>query len=314
MRVRMLGAVCGALLAIVVSFVVFNWAPDRPAEALAPRWAAPPSKFVDVAGMRVHVRDEGPRDDPRPIVLLHGTSSSLHTWDGWAHALQSERRVIRFDLPGFGLTGPAPDGDYTIGHYVAFMKAMLDHFGIEHCVLVGNSFGGWVAWETALAEPGRVDRLVLVDSAGYRLESLSVPIGFRIAKIPVLNQLLKVTLPRGMVESSLRNVYGDPSRVTPELVDRYFDLATRAGNRDALVQRFRQSQPGADAEHISNVKVPTLILWGGRDRLIPPSHAERFHRAIAGSEVLTFESLGHVPQEEDPALTFAAAHAFLVAP
>src|SRR5512143_1060546 len=126
MRVRMLGAVCGALLAIVVSFVVFNWAPDRPAEALAPRWAPPPSKFVDVAGMRVHIRDEGPRDDPRPIVLLHGTSSSLHTWDGWAHALQGERRVIRFDLPGFGLTGPAPDGDYTIGHYVAFMKAMLD--------------------------------------------------------------------------------------------------------------------------------------------------------------------------------------------
>lgn len=314
MRVRVLGAVCGALLATVVSFVAFNWAPDRPAEALAARWARPPSQFIDVAGMRVHVRDEGPRDDPRPIVLLHGTSSSLHTWDGWTRSLRSERRVIRFDLPGFGLTGPAPDGDYAIGRYVAFMKAMLDHYDIEHCVLVGNSFGGWIAWETALAEPGRVDRLVLVDSAGYRLDSLSVPIGFRIAKIPVLNQLMKVTLPRSMVESSLRDVYGDPSRVTPELVDRYFDLATRAGNREALVQRFRQSQPGADAERVSSLTVPTLILWGGRDRLIPPSYAERFHRAIAGSEVLTFDTLGHVPQEEDPALTLAAAHAFLVAP
>jgi pimeloyl-ACP methyl ester carboxylesterase len=95
--------------------------------------------------MRVHVRDEGPREDPRPIVLLHGTSSSLHTWNGWAQALRSERRVIRFDLPGFGLTGPAPDGDYAIDHYVAFMRQMLDHYGIEHCVLVGNSFGGWIA-------------------------------------------------------------------------------------------------------------------------------------------------------------------------
>jgi pimeloyl-ACP methyl ester carboxylesterase len=314
MRNRILGTICGGLLALVVSFLAFNWAPDRPVEALAARWAPPPSQFVEIGGMQVHVRDEGPRDDPRPIVLLHGTSSSLHTWDGWAAALRGERRVIRVDLPGFGLTGPAPDGNYAIDRYVAFMTAMLDHFGVEHCVLVGNSFGGWIAWETALAEPGRVDRLVLVDAAGYRLDSVSVPIGFRIARIPVLNQLMKVTLPRAMVESSLRNVYGDPSRVTPELVDRYFDLTTRAGNRAALVQRFRQSQPGTDSARIAGVKTPTLILWGGRDRLIPLAHAEHFHHDIAGSQVVTFEHLGHVPQEEDPALTLAAAHAFLAAP
>jgi pimeloyl-ACP methyl ester carboxylesterase len=197
---------------------------------------------------------------------------------------------------------------------MAFMKATLDHFAIEHCVLVGNSFGGWIAWETALAEPGRVDRLVLVDAAGYPLDSVSVPIGFRVAKIPVLNQLVKVTLPRGLVESSLRNVYGDPSRVTPELVDRYFDLTTRAGNREALVQRFRQSPPGVDAPRIAGIRTPTLILWGGRDRLIPPVHAERFCRDIAGSQVVTFDDLGHVPQEEDPERTLAVALPFLNAP
>jgi pimeloyl-ACP methyl ester carboxylesterase len=311
---RILGAICVALLVLVVGFVAFNWAPDRPVEALTARWAPPPSQFVEIDGMRVHLRDEGPRDDPRPIVLLHGTSSSLHTWDGWAESLRTGRRVIRVDLPGFGLTGPTPDGNYTIERYVAFMKATLDHFAIEHCVLVGNSFGGWIAWETALAEPGRVDRLVLVDAAGYRLDSVSVPIGFRVAKVPVLNQLVKVTLPRGLVESSLRNVYGDPRRVTPELVDRYFDLTTRAGNREALVQRFRQSPPGIDAPRIAGIRTPTLILWGGRDRLIPPVHAERFHRDIAGSQVVTFDDLGHVPQEEDPERTLAAALPFLNAP
>ncbi len=311
---RILGAICIALLVLVVGFVAFNWAPDRPVKALTARWAPPPSQFVEIDGMRVHLRDEGPRDDPRPIVLLHGTSSSLHTWDGWAESLRTARRVIRVDLPGFGLTGPTPDGNYTIERYVAFMKATLDHFAIEHCVLVGNSFGGWIAWETALAEPGRVDRLVLVDAAGYPLDSASVPIGFRVAKIPVLNQLVKVTLPRGLVESSLRNVYGDPRRVTPELVDRYFDLTTRAGNREALVQRFRQSPPGMDAPRIAGIRTPTLILWGGRDRLIPPVHAERFHRDIAGSQVVTFDDLGHVPQEEDPERTLAAALPFLNAP
>jgi pimeloyl-ACP methyl ester carboxylesterase len=313
-RLKLLAILSGALLALAISFVASTWAPDRPVEALAARWAPPPSVFVAVGGMRVHLRDEGPRDDPQPIILLHGTSSSLHTWDGWTASLVPQRRVIRFDLPGFGLTGPEPGGDYTIERYIRFMTAMLDHLGIEHCVLAGNSFGGWIAWETALATPGRIDRLILVDSAGYPLRSESAPLGFRLAKVPVLNQLMKVTLPRPLVESSLRNVYGDPDRITPELVDRYFDLATREGNREALVQRFRQAQPGTDASRIAEVKAPTLILWGGRDRLIPRENAHWFHRDIAGSQLVMFDELGHVPHEEDPARTVAAVKSFLALP
>jgi pimeloyl-ACP methyl ester carboxylesterase len=311
---QIVAALAGVLIALATGLVVLTGQPDRPVEELAARWAPPPSVFVKVAGMRVHLRDEGPRDDPQPIILLHGTSSSLHTWDGWAAALRPQRRVIRFDLPGFGLTGPDPDGNYSVEHYVRFMTAMLDHLGIEHCVLAGNSFGGWIAWDTALAAPGRIDRLILVDSAGYPLRSVSAPLAFRLAQVPVLNQLTKVTLPRSLIESSLRNVYGDPTRVTPELVDRYFDLATRAGNREALVQRFRQAQPGTDADRITALKVPTLILWGGRDRLIPPDHARWFHRDIAGSRLVMFDELGHVPHEEDPARTVAAVQAFLALP
>ena len=214
--------------------------------------------------------------------------------------------MIRVDLPGFGLTGPAPDGDYRIERYVEFVTALLDALGIERCVLAGNSFGGWVAWETALAHPDRVGALVLVDAAGYPLESQSVPIGFRIARMPVLNRLMEVTLPRSVIESSLRNTYGDPSRVTPELVDRYYELTLREGNRAALAQRFAAGaaldRPGAHPE----LQLPTLILWGGRDRLIPPQYGERFHRDIAGSQLVVFPELGHVPQEEDPAATVAA--------
>jgi pimeloyl-ACP methyl ester carboxylesterase len=308
---RILAALGGALVLLIAGFTALNWAPDRPVSELAARWAQPPSTFIDVAGMRVHVRDEGRRDDPVPIILLHGTSASLHTWDGWVRALEQDRRVIRVDMPGFGLTGPAPDGNYTIEAYVRFATAVLDHFGIAHCVLAGNSFGGWVAWETALAQPARVNALILVDSAGYSIRSESVPIGFRIAKIPVLNRLMEVTLPRGMVESSVRNVYGDPDKVTPELVDRYYDITLRQGNRESLVQRFAQAPLGIDEGRIKELKVPTLILWGGRDRLIPLEYAGLFNRDIAGSELVVFDDLGHVPQEEDAARTVSAAKAFL---
>jgi len=308
---KIAASLAGALLLLVAGFTAMNWAPDRPVSELAARWAEPPSTFIDVAGMRVHVRDEGLRDDPVPIILLHGTSASLHTWDGWVRELEQDRRVIRVDMPGFGLTGPTPDGDYTIAAYVRFATAVLDHFGIEHCVLAGNSFGGWVAWETALAQPGRVNALILVDSAGYAIRSQSVPIAFRIAQIPVLNRLMEVTLPRSMIESSVRNVYGHPDKVTPELVDRYYEITLRQGNRRSLVQRFVQAPLGIDEERIKELRVPTLILWGGRDRLIPLEYAGLFNRDIAGSELVVFDDLGHVPQEEDAARTVGAAKAFL---
>ncbi|MGP0089148.1 MAG: alpha/beta fold hydrolase [Xanthobacteraceae bacterium] len=289
------------------------WAPDRPLSSLTARWAPPPSTFIPLLGMQVHLRDQGPRDDPDPVVLIHGTSASLHTWEGWVHALEDKHRVVTFDLPAFGLTGPSPEGDYTIAAYVRFVGALLDKLGIRRCVLGGNSLGGNVAWETALAMPERVDKLILVDSGGYPFIATSVPLGFRLARVPVLNRLMEFVTPRALVEASVRNVYGDPSRVTAELVDRYFDMTVRAGNRRALGQRFAQAEFGARAGRIAELKLPTLILWGGRDRLLPPADAQRFHRDIAGSRLVILPDLGHVPHEEDPARTVAAVIEFLQA-
>ena len=308
---RVFAAIAGALALLIAAVVAATWAPDRPVEELKARWAPPPSVFLDIAGMKVHVRDEGPRDDPSPIVLIHGTSASLHTWEGWAQDLKARRRVIRFDLPGFGLTGPAPDGRYTIESYVQFTTAVLDKLGVRRCVIGGNSLGGNVAWASALALPGRVEKLILVDAGGYPFTSTSVPIGFRVARLPVVNRLLGSLLSRRLIEASVKNVYGDPGKVTPELVDRYYELTLREGNRRALVQRFEQSDFGAQAHRIRDLKLPTLILWGGRDRLVPPANAERFQRDIAGSERVMFDDLGHVPHEEDPARTVAVVKRFL---
>jgi pimeloyl-ACP methyl ester carboxylesterase len=308
---RVAGLVVGLLVLAFSGFVAATWAPDRSVDELKARWAPPPSTFLDVAGLSVHLRDEGPRDDPTPVVLLHGTSASLHTWDGWTAVLARSHRVIRFDLPGFGLTGPAADGDYSIAAYVRVVVAVLDRLNVKRCVLAGNSLGGEIAWATAVAQPDRVSALVLVDAAGYPLESESVPIGFRLAKLPVLNKLLLKTLPRGVVASSVRNVYGDPSKVTDALIDRYYELTLRSGNRAALPLRFSQSVHGAHADDVKRVTAPTLILWGGKDRLIPPSHAERFHQDIAGSKVVRFDGLGHVPHEEDPDATVRAVVDFM---
>jgi pimeloyl-ACP methyl ester carboxylesterase len=311
-------AVLEVLLALSLllgsAWVADHWEPDLPVQALEARYAPPPSQWLPLGGLRVHLRDEGPRDDPVPVVLVHGTAASLHTWEGWVAELRRDRRVISMDLPGFGLTGPVPDGDYSIAAYVRFLAALLDALQVRRVVLAGNSLGGEIAWQFALAHPQRVDRLILVDAAGYGSARGSDPPGFRIARAPGVPLLVRSLLPRELVEASLRSVYGDPSRVTPDLVDRYFDLARRDGNRAALVKRFETMTPGADAARIREVAAPTLVIWGGRDRLIPPSDGERFARDIAGSRLVVFGELGHVPHEEDTAATVRAAREFLAAP
>lgn len=305
-----------ALLAVALAgagYVAATLEADRPVETLKARWATPPSQFIAVDGMQVHLRDEGPREDPVPVLLLHGTSASLHTWDGWADALKAQHRVIRVDMPGFGLTGPNASGDYTIAAYVRFVVAVMDALGVQQVTLGGNSLGGQIAWETAVNHPARVHSLVLVDAGGYDFTPESMPIGFTIAKLPLLNTLMEVTLPRGMIEASVKSVYGDPSKVTPALVDRYFELTLREGNRAALAERFRQGFHGQNAPLIKTIKQPTLVIWGGKDVLVPPQWGEQFAQDIAGSTLAMFPALGHVPQEEDPAATVAAVQLFLAA-
>lgn len=309
---KLVTAIFFALALLLALAMAVAWAPDRPVETLTERWAPPPSQFVPLQGMSVHLRDEGRADDPLPVLLLHGTSSSLHTWDGWVRALAPSRRVIRVDLPGFGLTGPFPHNDYHVGAYVTFILELLDSLALSKVVIAGNSFGGQLAWETAVTAPERVAALILVDSAGYPLEPKSIPIGFRIARNPWLQPLATRLLPRRLIADSVHAVYGDPDRITDALVDRYYELALRAGNRRALGLRLEQAvHHEARAARIAKITQPTLILWGGNDQLIPPDNAARFAADISGSRLVIFDGLGHVPHEEDPEATVAEAIRFL---
>jgi len=300
-----------ALVVLAGGLLSFYSVPDQSVESLKPKWTQAPSQFMGIAGMQIHLRDEGPRDDAPPIVLIHGTSASLHTWDGWTEALINERRVIRFDLPAFGLTGPDPQNNYTIEHYANVVVAVLDALNVDKSILAGNSLGGYIAWATAVLHPQRVVKLGLVDASGYPFTAKTMPIGFKLATIPVLRDILKDVLPRSLVRSSIESVYGNPESISPELVDRYFDLTSRQGNRGALVERFKQTQPGVMAQRVPEVSVPTLIMWGGKDELTPPSLANRFLKDIKGSQLVMFDELGHVPHEEDPEATVAAFKHFI---
>lgn len=273
---------------------------DIPVEQLKAVYAAAPSAFMQLDGMQVHYRDQGKATDAAPIVLIHGTGASLHTFDAWTAQLEKEHRVIRMDLPGFGLTGAFPDRNYSMDRYVNFIEQFLLNKGISQCIIGGNSLGGAIAWQFAAKNPAMVDKLILIDAAGYPIASESRPIAFTLARIPVVNKLLTFITPRSMVRSSVENVYADKSRVSDDLVERYFKLTLREGNRQALVDRMTMEGETDKAELIKSIKAPTLVLWGEKDLLIPVSNAHQFHKDLPNSELHILKNMGHVPMEENP--------------
>jgi pimeloyl-ACP methyl ester carboxylesterase len=283
--------------------------PDVPLEELLPRYAGGASRFLDIEGRHVHYRDEG---RGAPLLLLHGTSSSLHTWDGWVEKLVATRRVIRLDLPGYGLTGPAPDGDHSPAREARVVAALLTRLGVSQADVAGNSFGGRVALTIALAYPQRVRKLVLIDAAG--MSGQKAPTIFSLAKVPVLSSVLRWVTPRFLVRMNVEEVYGVDARVREDTVDRYHAMALREGNRQAVLERFRGAPTPDLDDEVGAIRAPTLILWGARDVWIPLPLGERLQRAIPGSRLVVYDDAGHVPMEELPAQSLRDVRAFLDAP
>lgn len=284
---------------------------DIPLSELKEKYAMQPSKFMRIEGMDVHFRDEGNPVDSLPIVLLHGTGSSLHTYDAWVEELSSSRRVIRMDLPAFGLTGPHPNRDYSMEQYADFVYKCLRQLNVDQCVLGGNSLGGNITWNFALKYPEVTKKLILIDASGYPIKAKSTPIAFKLANTPVVNKLLTFITPRFMAKASVENVYADKTKVTDELVDRYFELTLRAGNRQGLVDRMQIYIDPKSHERISEIEQPTLLLWGEKDYLVPTASAYRFQEDLRNDTLVILPNLGHVPMEEDPEASLKPVIAFL---
>lgn len=306
MKRKLLWLTAGLMVAVLIAAST-QFHADLPLTVLKQKYAGGESRFVELQKMPIHYRDEG---QGPPLLLLHGSSSSLHTWDDWTQQLKSDFRVLRFDLPGFGLTGPHPDHNYSVAAHSDLISAFLDERGIDSCYVAGNSLGGRIAWEYALVDTARVKKLILIDASGFKLDKPR-PLAFRLAQSDLISSILRYLTPRSLVEKSLLDVYGDDSKVTEALVDRYFDMALRPGNRDSFVERARTYYPDHTAD-LARIDVPVLILWGEGDLWIPVEVAARFDELLPDSRVVVYENAGHVPMEELPHETAADARLFLV--
>ncbi len=312
-RNKIILLISGMTLSFIVLLLIAFYQPDIPVDQVKEKYANSSSQFISLGGMDVHFRDEGPSTDTVPLVLLHGTSSSLLTWDACAKEWIKDHRVIRMDLPGFGLTGPNPEQDYSIKNYVAFLNSFLRERNVTQCYLAGNSLGGLIAFHFAATYPDHVKKVILIDPAGYPIHNAKGSLAFTLGKIPVLKNLLTIITPISIVRKSLEDAYGNKSLVSDELVQQYRDMACREGNRNALLIRLQNDQSG-DTTLISKLAMPSLVIWGALDQLIPVDNAYKFQRDLLVDTLTILENVGHVPMEETPELVIPIINKFIKHP
>lgn len=268
-----------------------------PIEDLKKKYTNASSKFLEFDGMQVHYKVEG---EGKPIVLIHGTGASLQTWDGWTDSLvKNNYKVIRIDMPAFGLTGPNKTNDYSSKMYVDFFDRFLHQIGIDTFAMAGNSLGGEIAWKYALAHPEKVTKLILVDPAGfYSKEKGNGAIIFKLVKIKWFASLMSKIDTKIIVNQTVKDVYFDDTKITNKQIELYYDMSMREGNRESFSRRVQQvdEEPILD---VAGIKTPTLIQWGKQDILIDISLAENFTK-IQNSKLIVYDSCGHSPQEEIP--------------
>jgi pimeloyl-ACP methyl ester carboxylesterase len=262
-------------------------------------------------GARAHYRDRGPKTAP-VLVLLHGSNASLFTWEPWSNTLSDQYRVISVDLPGHGLTGAVPNHDYSAEGMVKFTNEFADKLGLAKFTLGGNSMGGGVAARFAEEHPERLSALILVDAAGMPVKmGDKMPIAFRIARMPVVNQLALHITPRGLAEDGLNKAIVHKEIITPAMIDTYWDFARMEGTRQATLERFSSPFDTYVRDHIRAITMPTLILWGEEDGLIPVEAGKEFHKEIAGSTLVIYPKTGHIPMEEVAAQSAGDVRMFL---
>jgi len=310
--VRLGKVVLWSLAALALGLLVAAWFyRDHPPAQVEARWATPPSQFLEIDGVRLHYREEG---EGPPVVLLHANYASLFMWEPWAAALKDRYRVIRVDLPAHGLTGPEPSGNYSLQRIQSLFEQFVDARGLERFVVVGTSIGGTVAMRYAADHPERIERLVMISpgSLEARVRGRTTP-----ANVPKIADVLAWVTPRAFTAYMLRNDYGDPARVTDAVIDEWYAMWMREGNRQAMIDLLRQYVSGGVEAKIRSIRVPVLLIWGEKNKRVPLALAYETRALLGNSPQVQLEVLpgiGHMLVQEAPKQSAAVIRRYLDTP
>jgi pimeloyl-ACP methyl ester carboxylesterase len=257
------------------------------------------SKEVVVFGQKINYVEAG---SGPTLILLHGLGGSTQVWGFNTAALAEKYHVVVPDQIGFGKSDK-PFVNYRIRTYVDFLDQFCKQLKIDRATLVGNSMGGWIAAMFTAAFPDRVDKLVLVDSAGY-----APPKDFDMRTLFALNPTT-----RAGMKLLVTKVFYNKAFQTDAAIDQAIAARMAAGDGYTINSISESIIRGEDFldDVVKTIKRPTLIIWGRQDGLVPLADGERFNKDIAGSKMVVIEECGHVPNAEKPGEFNAALLKFL---
>ena len=293
-----------AILAIVMYGL---WTPDLERAELEKRYVASSPQMLDVDGLKVHYKETGPQAAPA-LLLMHGFGSSLQAWDDWSLKLEQKYRVIRLDLPGFGLTGASPANDYSEEKDLAILTHFADKLGLEKFSIIGHSMGGKMAWTLAATQPERVQALVLMAPDGF---PEAKDIGTKPYEVPAVMGLIKYFLPKYLVRKSIEPAFAEADALSDARVNRYYDMLRAPGVRAAILERSNQTIYTDPVPRLKAIKAPTLLIWGEQDQMIPSTNAKSYASVLSNSTTVLVPKLGHLLQEEQPEKGLTAVMQFL---
>jgi pimeloyl-ACP methyl ester carboxylesterase len=259
-------------------------------------------KTFDYNGVNINYYDAG---QGPPVILLHGFGACAYTWRYLIPALAEQHRVFTMDLKGHGLSGKPRDGHYAVSDQAEMVAAFIRRLDLHDLVIMGHSMGGGVTLMTYFKvredNPGRLKRLVLIDSAGYPQK---LPWFIRMAKVPGLNTVLaRLLSPRFATYMVLRKCYYNKDKITDEQIDTYAYYGSLPGAPEAVKQTARQIMPDnmeAVTAQYKTISVPVLIIWGAEDEVVPLKVGRNFKRDIPDSKLAVISKCGHIPTEEEP--------------
>ena len=287
-------------------------APAPPA-TLSQDWGE--QKTFDFQGLKINYYEAG---QGPPVLLLHGFAACAYTWRYLIPPLAADHRVITMDLKGFGLSDKPADGHYAVADQAEMVADFIRRQDLRDLVIMGHSMGGGVTLMTYLklreTDPGRIKKLVLIDSAGYPQK---LPWFIWMAKVPGLNTMLsKVLSPRFAAALVLKKCYYDKDKITEEQIDTYAYFGSLPGAAAAVSQTAKQIVPkDQDIEALiaqyKTIKVPVLVIWGADDEVVPLKVGKNFERDIPGAKLVILPHCGHIPPEEEPLATRQAIMDFL---
>ena len=306
-----------ALLVVFVPLVI----PLPPLADTAPisELADPDSRFITVNGIQVHYKQYGSGEPV--MILLHGFGASVFSWREVLQPLGQIGTVIAYDRPAFGLTErPLPGSwqganPYGVQGNLDLLFGLMDSLGVSKAILVGNSSGGRLAVQAALAQPQRVSGLVLVDPAIYTGGGQRFGLLAPIVNTPQMDRLGPI-LTRGIAGDQgtqfLQTAWHDPSKIT-EAITAGYRKPLRVVDWDIALWQFTKAGTGDEdlAPRLSELRMPVLVAAGDDDRIVPTADSVRLGGDIPGAKLEIFPACGHVPQEECPAAFLQPVEAFM---